>query len=300
MRKREGSIGFGALAPSRGGTIPKQETDIVANRGGTGSGGRDDPSHRLTKAERKEEARRERERIQQQMRARHRRRNVGLTLMALAVVAVVVVVFVMQPGKSSGDLPSPKDLLGQAAAAVTTAGCTQPQHQGFYDNVPFGHVGYDDQTHIGPGSQFPNMPPLSTYPSTPPASGPHNPVPLPHGVYDSPPPIDQAIHSMEHAGAIVWYAPNAPSATVDQIKAFYSQSDNVGQSKVIVAPYSYKDQGTAGQLPAGVQMALVAWHFVQTCTQPNLAVAFNFTSQYTNAYPDGKYIGQAPEPANVF
>ena len=77
----------------------------MANRGGTGTGGRDDPAHRATKAERKEQARLERERIQQQMRARHRNRNIGLTLMALAVVVVVVVVFVMQPGNSTSGPP---------------------------------------------------------------------------------------------------------------------------------------------------------------------------------------------------
>jgi hypothetical protein len=119
-------------------------------------------------------------------------------------------------------------------------------------------------------------------------------------VYDTPPPLDQAIHALEHAGAIVWYSPTAPSDVIDQIKAFYSQTDNVGQSKVIVAPYSYPSQGAEGKLPAGTQMALVSWHTMQTCTHADLAVAFNFTSQYTNAYPGGTYIGVAPEPQNGF
>ena len=33
---------------------------------------------------------------------------------------------------------------------------------------------------------------------------------------------------------------------------------------MIVAPYDYPDQGAAGTLPAGTQMALVAWHNVQS------------------------------------
>lgn len=265
----------------------------MANRG-TGTGGRDDAAHRATKAERKEQARLEREKIQQQMRARHRNRNIGLTLMALAVVVVVVAVFVMQPGKGkSGDLSTPKDLLAQAKDAAKTAGCDAPSNVGPYNPASA------DRTHVGGDPQYPTMPPLSTYPSTPPASGPHNPTTLPAGVYNTPPPVDESIHSMEHAGAIIWYAPDAPSTVIDQIKTFYQQSANVGQSKVIIAPYDYKDQGTAGQLPAGVQMALVAWHFVQTCNQPNLAVAFNFTAQYSNAYDPSLYIGQAPEPNNT-
>jgi hypothetical protein len=271
----------------------------VANRGGTRTGGRDDPDQRRTKAERKEEARLERERIQQQMRARRRNRNIGLALMAVALVTVVVGVFVMQPGKGSGDLSTPADLLAQAKTATTSAGCTTPETVGLYggDSDPQGTT---DRSHIGIGNaQFPTMPKLSTYPSTPPASGPHSPSTLAAGIYDTPPPIDESIHSLEHAAAIVWYAPDAPSEVIDQIRAFYSQSDDVGQSKVIVAPYDYPNEGAAGQLPAGTQMALVAWHVMQTCTHPDLAVAFDFTSQYSNAWPDSTYIGLAPEPNNT-
>jgi Protein of unknown function (DUF3105) len=263
----------------------------VANRGGTGSG-RDDADHRSTKAQRKEQARQERERIQQQMHARHRNRNIGLALVALALVIVVVAIFVLQPK----GLPSPATLLSQAAAATKTAGCTPPQPEGYYDNLSPTSTGYDDRTHIGSDPRFPTMPPLSTYPSVPPASGPHNPTPLNAGVYGSPPPVDQAIHSLEHAAAIIWYSPTAPGKDIDQIKRFYTQKADVGQAKIIVAPYSYPSQGTAGQLPSGVEMAIVAWHFVQTCAKANLAVAYSFTSQYSNATPGAKYIGTAPEP----
>jgi hypothetical protein len=101
---------------------------------------------------------------------------------------------------------------------------------------------------------------------------------------------------MEHAGVIIWYAQNAPSKAIDEIKRFYEQTADVGQSKVIVAPYDYPTQGAHGQLPAGVLMALVAWHRLQTCAQPNLAAAFDFTSQYANTYPGRNYIGVAREP----
>ena len=99
----------------------------MANQGGTG---------RVTKAERKEQARLERERIQAQMRARHRNRNIGLSLMAVALVTIVVVVFVIKPGKSAGDAcPRTADLLSQAKDATTTAGCTPVKDVGFYDGV---------------------------------------------------------------------------------------------------------------------------------------------------------------------
>jgi hypothetical protein len=264
----------------------------VANQGDTG---------RLTKAERKEQARLERERIEKQMRVRHRNRSIGLSLMAVALVTIVVVFFVIKPGTSAGgDLPATADLLSQAKSAATTSGCTPVKDVGFYDGISdSASPVYDDQAHIGSDPRFETMPALRSYPSIPPASGPHNQVPLPGGVYNSPPAIDQAIHSLEHAGAIVWYAPDAPKDVIDQIKAFYKGSSDAGLSKVIVAPYDYGARDLGGQLPAGTEMALVAWHMVQTCTLPSLPVAFNFTSQYSNGATVQKYIGVAPEPNNT-
>lgn len=266
---------------------------------GGNQGGRDDPSRRATKAERKEDARRERERIQQQMKARTRNRRIGMVALALAVAGVIVIVFVVQPGKS--DLPSPESLLSQAAAAAKTAGCTAVQETTNYDDAP-GKDPDIDHVHIGDPT-MPSPPELSSYPTVPAASGPHDPTPWPGGVYPSPADPYRAIHSMEHAGVIVWYAPSAAgSEAVKQIQDFYSQpaSDaDVGQAKIIVAPYHFADQGSAGELPSGVQMAVVAWHRLQTCASPSLPVAFSFSSSHE--YPPlagKKYIGVAREPNN--
>ena len=258
-------------------------------------------SRRPTKAERKEQARLEREQIQHKMASRKRNRNVGVVLIALAVVVAIVVVVITSVGGSAA-IASPQTLLAKASSEQKAAGCGQVQTTPNYANAP----GADpdiDHAHIGDTADpnAPATPPsLSTYPTWPPASGPHEPPPLgpiAAGVYDSPPDIYGAIHSMEHAAAIVWYAPSAADSTaVKQIKAFYRQTNNVGQSKVIVAPYDYPTQGAHGQLPAGVLMALVAWHRLQTCAQPNLAAAFDFTSQYANTYPGRNYIGVAREP----
>lgn len=258
-------------------------------------------SGRLTKAERREQARLEREQIQRKMASRKRNRNVGMALIALSLVAVVVVV-VATSGGTSTDFPSPNTLLEKAASEEKAAGCGPVKTTGNYADAP----GTDpdiDHAHIGDSADAnapKNPPALSTYPTWPPASGPHEPAPLgplAAGVYDSPPDVYAAIHSLEHAAAIVWYAPSAANTdAVRQIKAFYRQPANVGQTKVIVAPYDYPDQGAQGELPAGVQMALVAWHRLQTCTQANLYAAFDFTSQYANTYPARNYIGVAREP----
>lgn len=277
----------------------------MANQGRGGAG---DPGRRPTKAEKKDQARREREQIHQRMAGRKRRRTIGIVLVVAAVV-VAVVVFVSLPKDSAPVTTastSPADLLARASADATTAGCDAVTNVGFYDGVSDPNAAnYTDQAHVGANSTFTTMPALSTYPSIPPASGPHNPSPLPAGVYDSPPDLSQAIHSLEHGGSIVWYSPSAPADVIDQITAFYSQPASAvaaGQDRAIVAPYDYPDQGAQGSLPAGVQMALVSWHEVQTCTQPSLSVALDFTSQYSTPPQGGApilgrtYLGEAPEP----
>jgi hypothetical protein len=260
----------------------------------TQSGG--DPNRRVTKAEKKEQARLERERIQQQMHSRRRNRTIGIVIVAAALAAIVAVVVILQPGggSSASAQPTADELLAQAPGAATAAGCDAVQTVKPYDPADA------DAVHIGSDDRYMSMPPLDTYASIPPTSGPHNATPLAAGVYDTPPPIDQAIHSLEHGGAILWYSPDAPAAQIQAITDFYGRrvSDAaVGQDRLIVAPYDYPDQGAAGTLPAGKQMALVAWHRLQLCDQVNLAAAFDFTSQYSvPTAADREYVGEAPEP----
>jgi hypothetical protein len=107
--------------------------------------------------------------------------------------------------------------------------------------------------------------------------------------------MDALIHSLEHGAAIVWYAPNASSPGLAEIQDFYADPE-VG-SRVIVAPYDYPDQGEAGTLPEGTQMALVSWHHVQTCAEANLGAAFGFTARYGFPTFEGQdWLGDAPEP----
>ncbi|HEY5860394.1 MAG TPA: DUF3105 domain-containing protein [Actinomycetota bacterium] len=262
-----------------------------------------DGSRRPTKAERKDQARIEREQIQRQMAARKRNRNIGIAVIALAVVAVLVVVLVVKPGSdptSPGTADSPADLLAQAPDAKGDAGCDDVQTIGFYDGVNDPESPqYTDQAHIGaPGSAFPEMPPLTSYPSQPPVSGPHAnipPGPLPAGFYDDPPDLARVLHSLEHGASVVWYSPTATDQQLQPLRDFYDRDDPaVGQDRVIVAPYDY--EGDGGQLPSGVMMSLGAWHRQQNCSQISLPVAFDFTSQYSAPPFEGReYAGEAPE-----
>jgi hypothetical protein len=261
-----------------------------------------DGSRRPTKAERKDQARIEREQIQRQMAARKRNRNIGFVVIALAVVAVLVVVLVIKPGSDATPPPdgaSPQDLLAQAPDAAKAAGCDDVQTIGFYNGVTDpGSPEFVDRTHIGPGTPFPEMPPLTSYPSTPPVSGPHAPIPpgpAPAGFYDDPPDLGRVIHSLEHGASVIWYSPTATDEELKPLRDFYDRDEPaVGQDRVIVAPYDY--EGDGGQLPSGVTMSLGSWHRQQNCAQLNLPVAFDFTSQYSYPTAEGRdYVGEAPE-----
>jgi hypothetical protein len=250
--------------------------------------GRPDRSGRPTKAQRKEQARLERDELQRKIAARSRRRRVGIILVALGA-AVAVAAFTLMP---EDEIASPKELLQQAGKAKDTAGCGDVTTTPPYDPAS------QDRIHVDPNSG----PPLSTYPTTPPASGPHAdipPGPLDAGVYGSLtlPDLYRAIHSLEHGAAIVWYDPTAPSDEIARLTEFYDrrvQDADVGQDRVIVAPYDFPEAN--GVLPEGTQMALVAWHRLQTCASVNLAVAFDFTSQYSFPTSQGRqYQGEAPE-----
>ena len=242
--------------------------------------------------ERKEAARLARERL----RRKASRKKVYRRMVIGGVVAAVVVGIVALSTRPKGSSLNAEErqLLAAAPAAKTSAGCDPVKKIGLYkDNDDLDHA------HIG-NAEAPTPPPLSTYASIPPVSGPHNPTPLPAGVYPSPPDIYQSIHSLEHAAVVIWYAPDAASDPkvadeLAKLQDFFSQSREEG--KVIVAPYNYPDQGDAGTLPAGKQMVLVAWHHMETCNSISLPVAYDFVAHYRFPSPQGeKYLGDAREP----
>jgi Protein of unknown function (DUF3105) len=251
--------------------------------------GRPDQGRRPTKAERKDEARREREALQQKLASKRRARRVGIIVGVLVLAAVIVGVTLLPSG---GDVEDGDALLRRAGAAAEQSGCTDVTTTPPFDPEE------NDRSHISTGEVGP---PLSAYPTIPPASGPHADIPLPAGVYNSLtlPQLYQTTHSLEHGATIVWYDPSAPPERIDQLIAFYDrrlQDAQVGQDRVIVAPFDFPDDPD-GLLPDGTQMALVAWHRLRTCAQVDLAVAFDFTSQYSFPTSAGRdYQGDAPEP----
>ena len=203
-----------------------------------------------------------------------------------AVIALVILVVVeLFVHRLNGE---ERRLLAEAPAASRSAGC------GAVRNVSPYRPESLDRVHIG-GPDARRMPALSTYPSIPPTSGPHDPTPIGAGVYTTAPPLGRALHSLEHAAVIVWYDPSRASASeVKRVQDFFRRGDE--KNHIIVAPYQYPGFGADGSLPAGQAMALVAWHHLQACSEASLPVAFAFVHAYRfDIYQWGAYRGDAPE-----
>lgn len=220
-------------------------------------------------------------------------RTRGLVVVAGMIVlsALVLGAVLLPSSEPDAEGGSLDDLLARAPAAADASGCADVAVTPPFDPAD------QDASHIASAA---TAPPLSGYPTTPPASGPHADVPLPAGVYDSltVPDVFRSIHSLEHAAAIVWYDPAAPADRVRSLLAFYGPDQDavVGQERVIVAPYDFAGE-PGGELPDGAQMALVAWHRLRTCERVDLAVAADFTTQYGYPTAAGRaYAGEAPEP----
>lgn len=214
-------------------------------------------------------------------------RKLGIGIVVIAAVGAGVI-WIGSQGTTGGGGTHDAEidaLLKKAGQAQSAAGCSDVKDVGPYTPDTA------DQQHTGP--DFP-APELSTYPSVPPASGPHDGSGTqPAGAVDQAPPIGLAIHSLEHGGAIIWYRPGTQSsAEFAAIRDFVERH----RDHTILAPYDYPNEGSQGQLPDGTDMALVAWHTVQTCNNLSLPVVAQFLNGYRDPTLTGDtYTGVAPE-----
>jgi hypothetical protein len=138
--------------------------------------------------------------------------------------------------------PGPGSIPASAARTAETAGCTAVETPA--SDAPGGE-------HLAEGATF-------AYDQDPPTSGPHDPTPLPDQprVATEPLPQTKAVHTLEHAAAIVYYVPEGSDAptpeVVDSLRGVVE-----GASFAYLAPYP--------DLPQGTGIALAAWNRLQTC-----------------------------------
>jgi hypothetical protein len=84
-------------------------------------------------------------------------------------------------------------------------------------------------------SDHSDVPTLTTKPkwnSFPPTSGPHYGAPAVWDFYDTPVPLVQTVHNLEHGGVVIHYGTDVPRAEVDKLRTFYLDDPN----GLVVAP----------------------------------------------------------------
>jgi hypothetical protein len=202
-----------------------------------------------SRKEQKERLRQERlERERAAAAATARRKRTGYAVAGLLVLAVIIAVVAIaaaggggsgkastsDAGWPSGSIPKRKET--DLAVAAKVAGCTlqNPPSQG--RGHVLGHVNYK---------------------TSPPTSGPHNPVWAHDGAYRSNPPgLEHLVHPLEHGRVIIWFKPSAPLRVIGDLKKLYDEDPNL----MIISPY---------ERPMKYQVAATAWTHLLGCPSYN-------------------------------
>jgi Protein of unknown function (DUF3105) len=166
----------------------------------------------------------------------------GLGASGFIVLGVVAAAFAFS---GNGDSESSAR---NAVAALREAGCTyeNPRSQG------------RDHVDAVPASFKPN--------STPRSSGPHSNQTIIYGSYTDAVPELNAVHNLEHGAVIIWYGPEVPESTLNQINEFYEGDPN----GLIVSRHP----------ELGDDIALVAWTHVARCPRFDENAANRFVERF--------------------
>jgi len=170
-------------------------------------------------------------------------------------------------------------------ALVLLFGGTPPENLGVQQpNDGNAHVAVGVDCRANPQSD-PNCG-TNPYSSLPAASGPHwDPSGLAQwGVYSTPQPETQLIHSLEHGGVVIWYDPDALTAeAIDGLTSYVNTqvaSGLSGRYKFILSPW-----GGSDPLPAPVVATTWRWELeLQTADTDAI-------DEFARAH-----YGDAPEP----
>jgi hypothetical protein len=131
------------------------------------------------------------------------RRSIALILVAIVAVIVAAVVDVTVPNGKS------------LAATLRAAGCT------YRDVVPYPPK--DAATTDNYHNDFPTLSTKPHWSTFPPSGGGHYRLWATWGFYRSAVNPAKVVHNEEHGGVIIWWGPDVPKATVDQLDRFYEE-----------------------------------------------------------------------------
>jgi hypothetical protein len=104
-------------------------------------------------------------------------------------------------------------------------------------------------------SDHSDVPTLTTKPkwnSSPPTSGPHYGAPAVWDFYDTPVPLVQTVHNLEHGGVVIHYGTDVPRAEVDKLRTFYLNDPNglvvaplpANKDKITLSAWTARDAST--------------------------------------------------------
>lgn len=158
------------------------------------------------------------------MAAAMRHRAVLYAVAGAGIVALVVVVLIVALGGGSSS--------GKAVAKdMAAAGCTFRTVKGY---IPAGQ-----SNHVASlTKKFP-------WNTDPPSNGQHYPAWAVWGFYTQPVNPRLVVHNEEHGGVILWWGPQVPQSTVQQLRAFYDEEPD----GVFGTPYP----------KLGSKIAITAW-----------------------------------------
>jgi hypothetical protein len=198
------------------------------------------------KLQAKQERRLAEQRRREAQRRAARRGNLVTIGVAAAVVAVVAVLV-------AADRMTENAPVGASAAAANCSSIATHPIEG--------------RQHVEPGSTV-------DYRTSPPTSGDHYPDPADPGFYSGPLPAEMLLHNLEHGQIVIWYRPDAPQETIDDLEMI------VAQQPVATLAVPYQD------LPGDRNLVLTAWGASVECDAVSQDAVDRFRERFQGRGPE--------------
>ena len=213
------------------------------------------------KLEEKQRRRLAEEKKKAEQKRAQRRRNLLTTGVALVVAAGVVWLVLADTSRNEGNRQA-----GALANGVSRdeAGCGDVQS-----------AEPQEAEHIAEGDEH------EPYNTNPPTSGPHygSPLaPIDTGFYSEQIEAEKVIHNLEHGQIVIYYNPDAPQDTIDDIEQLTEQEEEA----TVAVPWAEIEEPS--------QFVLAAWGNLQECVQASQEVVDEFRIDFQ---------GQGPEQVGV-
>jgi len=129
----------------------------------------------------------------------------------------------------------------------------------------------EGNTHVADGT-------VITYKNYPPSSGTHYSTPAQAGFYDTPQQEGNFVHSLEHGYVVLYYKPDLPDATKQQLKDLMTKlpMSKYNKVKMVIVPYTNMT----------TPLAIAAWDRLLPMSDYNFDVIQTFYQQYVDRGPE--------------